>query len=330
MTVPGFMRPELSSYDRTASKPWRDLMIEVSGLRKYFGNVKAVDGLSFGVKEGEIFGFLGPNGAGKTTTISMLSGLLRPDAGTITIAGMDMSGGGGKARSMMGIVPQEIALYEELSGRENLHFWGSLYGLSGARLREETDRVLGMVELSDRADDPVGKYSGGMKRRINLCAGLIHRPKIILLDEPTLGIDPQARIRILDIVRKEAESGTTIIYTTHYLEEAESLCDRIAIIDQGRIHAEGTLAELVKLAGGEDVVTITGDFKADTFPKLPEGARIDRIADGTARLVVRDHGAVGSMLSGFFSSGLRVETVAISEPNLQGVFLKLTGKELRD
>ncbi|MCU0638786.1 MAG: ATP-binding cassette domain-containing protein [Candidatus Krumholzibacteria bacterium] len=305
-------------------------MIEVNGLRKYFGNVKAVDGLSFGVKEGEIFGFLGPNGAGKTTTISMLSGLLRPDAGTITIAGMEMSGGGGKARSIMGIVPQEIALYEELSGRENLHFWGSLYGLSGARLREETDRVLDMVELSDRADDPVGKYSGGMKRRINLCAGLIHRPQIILLDEPTLGIDPQARIRILDIVRKEAESGTTVIYTTHYLEEAESLCKRIAIIDQGRIHAEGTLAELVKLVGEEDIVTITGDFRADAFPALPEGTRIDRIADGTARLVVRDHGAVGSMLSGFFSSGLRVDTVAISEPNLQGVFLKLTGKELRD
>ncbi|MBU8923049.1 MAG: ABC transporter ATP-binding protein [Bacteroidales bacterium] len=305
-------------------------MIEVSEIRKQFGEVRAVDGLSFKVSEGEIFGLLGPNGAGKTTTISMLSGLLAPDSGTITVAGMDISAGDRRAKAMMGVIPQEIALYDELSGRENLHFWGGLYGLTGADLKKATARVLKMVDLTDRADDQVGKYSGGMKRRINLCAGLIHRPKIILLDEPTLGIDPQARIKILEIVKKEAKSGTTIIYTTHYLEEAEELCDRIAIIDKGAIYAEGSLAELVDLAGEEDIITVTGDFKGWKGDNLPEGVRLDHMEEGSLRFYISRKDSLGSLLNSFFGAGISVESVSISEPGLQGVFLKLTGRELRD
>ncbi|MBN2070001.1 MAG: ABC transporter ATP-binding protein [Candidatus Krumholzibacteriota bacterium] len=305
-------------------------MIEVNGIKKYFGSVKAVDGISFNVKEGEIFGFLGPNGAGKTTTISMLSGLVRPDAGSVRIAGMDLSSGSREVRALMGVIPQEIALYEELSGRENLHFWGSLYGLSGKRLKDETERVLEMVGLIERGNDPVGEYSGGMKRRINLCAGLLHRPRIILLDEPTLGIDPQARLNLLEIVRKEAERGTTIIYTTHYLEEAETLCDRIAIIDNGRIHAEGTLKELTRLAGEEDVVTVTGSFRPEQIESLPGGARIDHLEEGRLRFMVAERDTIGSVLNHFFSSGIGIESVSVREPDLQSVFLKLTGRELRD
>ena len=305
-------------------------MIEVNEIRKQFGEVRAVDGLSFKVAEGEIFGLLGPNGAGKTTTISMLSGLLAPDSGTITVGGMDISGGDRRAKAMMGVIPQEIALYEELTGRENLHFWGGLYGLTGAALKRETDRVLDMVDLTDRADDQVGKYSGGMKRRINLCAGLIHSPKIILLDEPTLGIDPQARIKILDIVKKEAESGTTIIYTTHYLEEAEELCDRIAIIDKGAIHAEGSLAELVDLVGEEDIITVTGDFESWESDSLPEGIKLDHMEEGSLRFLVSRKDSLGLLLNSFFGAGISVEGVSIREPGLQGVFLKLTGRELRD
>lgn len=305
-------------------------MIEVDGIKKYFGDVKAVDGLSFRVEEGEIFGFLGPNGAGKTTTISMLSGLLRPDSGFIRIAGMDVTSESRKVRALMGVIPQEIALYEEFTARENLLFWGGLYGLSGAGLKKEAARVLDIVGLTDRADDPVSQYSGGMKRRINLCVGLIHSPRIILLDEPTLGIDPQARLNILEIVRDEVKSGTTIIYTTHYLEEAESLCDRIAIIDRGRIHAEGTLEELKKLVGEEDRITITGEFTADQVGNLPDGVRIDQAGEGSMVLAVKDRNVVGNLLGRLFSSGLALESVSIREPDLQGVFLKLTGRELRD
>ncbi len=223
-------------------------MIEVHEIRKSFGDVQAVKGIGFQVGEGEIFGFLGPNGAGKTTTISIISGLMLADSGTVRIGGMDIRKEGSKIRRLLGVVPQEIALYDELSGRENLHFWGSLYGLSGRELRAAADRVLELVGLTERSDDPIREYSGGMKRRLNLCVGLIHRPRILLLDEPTLGIDPQARLAILDIIRGEVTGGTTVIYTTHYLEEAENLCDRIAIIDYGEVLASGTLEELNRLA----------------------------------------------------------------------------------
>ena len=320
-----YRRPDFHPVEETMTE-----MIVVKELRKSFGEIRAVRGISFTVAKGEIFGFLGPNGAGKTTTISMLSGLLRPDSGSITIDGMDMASRGRDIRRIMGIIPQEIALYEELSGRDNLLFWGGLYGLAGGELKDSVDRALELVDLTDRAKDSVRTYSGGMKRRINLCAGLVHDPMIILLDEPTLGIDPQARIKMLEVVKGLAGEGKTVIYTTHYLEEAEHLCDRIAIIDEGTVHASGTLAELVEMVGGRILVSITGDFGADEARQVIGDAEFEHISDGELRIKLLDRDSTGRLLGGLFSAGLHIDGVAIREPSLESVFLQVTGRELRD
>jgi ABC-2 type transport system ATP-binding protein len=305
-------------------------MIEVRGLVKSFGNVQALSGVDFTVGEGEIFGLLGPNGAGKTTTISIIAGLLSADSGTVHVDGMDIRKEGARVRQMLGVVPQDIALYEELTGRENLHFWGGLYGLAGKKLRGEADRVLEIVGLSDRADDPVREYSGGMKRRLNLSAGLIHRPKVILLDEPTLGIDPQARLNILDIIRNGVSGGMTAVYTTHYLEEAEKLCSRIAIIDHGKILAHGTLAELVMLAGEGSVVTVTGSFSRAQVSPLLKGIAVEHFEDGSLRMMIPGRSDLSGALGRLFLAGISIGDVSIREPSLEGVFMKLTGRELRD
>lgn len=305
-------------------------MIEVRGLVKSFGDIQALAGVDFTVNEGEIFGLLGPNGAGKTTTISIIAGLLNADSGTVRVSGMDNRRDGRRVREMLGVVPQDIALYEELSGRENLHFWGGLYGLAGKQLRAEADRVLELVGLTDRAKDPVREYSGGMKRRLNLSAGLIHRPKVILLDEPTLGIDPQARLTILDIIRDGVSGGMTAIYTTHYLEEAEKLCDRIAIIDHGKILALGTLGELVKLAGEGNIVTVSGAFSREQVSPLLKGITVEHLESGSLRMLVPGQTELGGALGRLFSAGIPIGEVSIQEPSLEGVFIKLTGKELRD
>ena len=305
-------------------------MIEVRELAKSFGDVQALAGVDFTVNEGEIFGFLGPNGAGKTTTISIIAGLLNADSGTVRIAGLDIRKEGRRVRGMLGVVPQDIALYEELTGRENLHFWGSLYGLSGKSLRAEAERVLELVGLTDRADDAVREYSGGMKRRLNLSAGLIHHPKVILLDEPTLGIDPQARLNILDIIRGGVSGGMTVIYTTHYLEEAEKLCDRIAIIDHGRILAQGTLGELVKLAGEGNTVTVTGAFTREQVNPFLKGITVEHLENNSLRMVIPGQTELSGALGRLFSAGISIGEVSIKEPGLEGVFIKLTGRELRD
>ena len=305
-------------------------MIEVRELAKSFGDVQALAGVDFTVNEGEIFGFLGPNGAGKTTTISIIAGLLNADSGTVRIAGLDIRKEGRRVRGMLGVVPQDIALYEELTGRENLHFWGSLYGLSGKSLRAEAERVLELVGLTDRADDPVREYSGGMKRRLNLSAGLIHHPKVILLDEPTLGIDPQARLNILDIIRGGVSGGMTVIYTTHYLEEAEKLCDRIAIIDHGRILAQGTLGELVKLAGEGNIVTVTGAFTREQVNPFLKGITVEHLENNSLRMVIPGQAELSGALGRLFSAGISIGEVSIKEPGLEGVFIKLTRRELRD
>jgi ABC-2 type transport system ATP-binding protein len=305
-------------------------MIEVHGLTKTFGDVQALAGVDFSVNEGEIFGLLGPNGAGKTTTISIIAGLLASDAGSVRVSGMDIRAQGPRVRRMLGVVPQDIALYEELSGLDNLLFWGGLYGLSGRRLHEEADRVLELVGLTERGKDPVREYSGGMKRRLNLSAGLIHRPKVILLDEPTLGIDPQARLTILDIIKDGVSEGMTALYTTHYLEEAEKLCDRIAILDHGRILATGTLAELVKLAGEGSLVTVTGSFTRDQAEPLLRGIAVERLEDGALRMAIPGKAELSATLGRLFSAGLPIGEVSIQDPSLEGVFIKLTGRELRD
>ncbi len=216
-------------------------MIQIDRLRKCYGDLVAVDDVSFEVRDGEIFGLLGPNGAGKTTTINMICGVLRPDSGRVLVDDRDIWLHPKAVKQNLGVVPQEIAVYEDLTARDNLSFWGSLYGLTGSELGNRIDESLSRVGLAERGGDKVKTFSGGMKRRLNLCMGLLHRPKFLLLDEPTVGIDPQARLNILDVIGEVAAAGTTVLYTTHYMDEAEQLCDRIAIIDHGKILALGTL-----------------------------------------------------------------------------------------
>ena len=219
-------------------------MIEVQGLRKQFGDLIAVDGVSFQAEPGKIFGLLGPNGAGKTTAISCISGLLKPNEGSVRILGHDVVTQGPESRRSLGVVPQELAIYEDLSARENLSYWGSAYGLRGANLKARCESVLERIGLADRAKEPVKNFSGGMQRRLNFGCAVVHEPQALLLDEPTVGVDPQSRVRLLDMVQEEAAKGTCVLYTTHYMEEAENLCSSLAILDHGKIIAAGTLSEL--------------------------------------------------------------------------------------
>ena len=307
-------------------------MIRVEGLVKRFGEIRAVDDVSFEVREGEIYGLLGPNGAGKTTTFSIIAGLLGADAGRVTVGGVDIASDPLGVKSQLGVVPQEVAVYEELTARENLRLWAGLYGLAGAELDGAVDRALDEVGLSGRSKEPVERFSGGMKRRLNLSLGLVHRPKVVLLDEPTVGIDPQARANILDVVKNTATAGAAVLYTTHYLEEAERLCDRIGIIDHGKLLAEGTLAELKALVAEEEIVTLYGGFDPAAaraeLEKLP-GVQILSSSEGKLAFTAGGKGAAG-MLGEIFGKGLSVDRVSIEPPSLNGLFLKLTGRELRD
>ena len=235
-------------------------MIEVRDLQKSYGDLLAVNRVSFSANKGTVFGLLGPNGAGKSTTISCLSGLLKPTAGSISVGGFDLSTDAVKAKASLGIVPQELAIYEDLSARENLAFWGAAYGLKGGKLKQRVEHVLNRIGLSDRAGDLPKEYSGGMKRRLNFGCGLVHEPGILLLDEPTVGVDPQSREHLFDLVREEKAKGTCVLYTTHYMEEDEQLCDELAIIDHGKIIASGTLNELRAEFGGNDIIRLSGSF----------------------------------------------------------------------
>jgi ABC-2 type transport system ATP-binding protein len=309
-------------------------MIRAENLHKRYGDVRAVDGVSFEVRQGEIYGLLGPNGAGKTTTLSMLAGLLPPDEGRILFEEVDLAAQPVAVKRHLGVVPQEVALYEELTGRENLRFWGGLYGLSGNALKQAVERALGQVGLTGKADTRVKTYSGGMKRRLNLSLGLVHSPRIVLMDEPTVGIDPQARANILDVVRDVAAAGTTVLYTTHYLEEAETLCERIGIMDEGRILAEGTLEELKRMLGDGELITVRGSFDAETarsrLGELP-GVRVLGAEQGRLVLSAAGDGKVAvELLSRVLGSDLGVDGVSIQPPSLNSLFLKLTGRELRD
>src|SRR5690606_14900422 len=226
------------------------------GLCKRYGDVVAAEDVGFAIAPGQAYGLLGPNGAGKTTTISMLVGLLRPDAGTVTVGGVDLATQPRKAKARIGYVPQEIALYPELTGRENLRFFGRLFGLPRRALATRVEEVLDLVGLTDRADGRLDTYSGGMRRRINIGAALLHRPEVLILDEPTVGVDPQSRKAILDGLAQLVRDGMSVLYTSHYMEEVERLCDRVAIIDHGRIIAEGSREELIALVGGADQVEL--------------------------------------------------------------------------
>jgi len=309
-------------------------LIQIERLRKCYNELVAVDDISFDVRDGEIFGLLGPNGAGKTTTISMICGILQPDSGRVIVDESNIWVEPKKVKRHLGVVPQEIAVYEDLTARDNLSFWGSLYGLSGSELNHRIDETLSRVGLAERAGDKVKTFSGGMKRRLNLCMGLLHQPKFLLLDEPTVGIDPQARLNILDVIREVAAAGTTVLYTTHYMDEAEQLCDRIAIIDHGRILALGTLAELTRRAGEAEVLRLTGPFDDESLRErlaaIP-GARILGFGDGSAVLAIESDGpGLLEILPRVLDADLGIEDVSIQRPNLQNVFIALTGRELRD
>ena len=308
-------------------------MILVQDLHKSYDNLRAVDGISFEVKKGELFGFLGPNGAGKTTSLSMISGLLRPDQGTVMLGDIDVWKSPNAAKRLLGFIPQEISLYEELSARENLQFWGSLYSIPGNQLKKNIDELLERVGLADRAKEPVSKFSGGMKRRLNLAVGLVHSPKIVFFDEPTVGIDPQARNNIMEIIREIARSGTTIIFTTHHLEEAESLCERIAIMDHGKILAIGSVQELAKIVGDGDIVTIHGNFQSSEFQHIFENTAISfvNLSDHKATITLPDGGAgLAMMMQHLTENHIEVSDLSIQKPSLESVFLKLTGRALRD
>ncbi len=308
-------------------------LLRVGRLSKAFGTVRAVDSVSFEVRPGEIYGLLGPNGAGKTTTISMVAGLLRPDTGEVFVAGKPFRSNPQAARRIMGVVPQDVAIYEDLTGRENLEFWGRMAGLGRAEARGRTSELLEALALTDRADDTVKTYSGGMKRRINLGCALLHRPRLLLLDEPTVGIDPQARLSILEFVRGLLSDGTAILYTTHYLEEAETLCHRVGIIDHGRLLAEGTLSELQQRLGGDCVFVVEAELK-NAVPDGWDGFQTRfRVIQKTERQLVV--AAIGrrdpaECLRELLGLPIKVENVTLKRPSLNDVFLQLTGRELRE
>jgi ABC-2 type transport system ATP-binding protein len=308
-------------------------MIRVENLSKRFGETQAVKGVSFNLAPGQIYGLLGPNGAGKTTTISMLSGLLAPDSGKILFQDQDIASDRSNYRRRLGVVPQELALYDQLSARENLRFWAGLYDLKGAALAARVETMLERVGLEQRADSLVKSYSGGMKRRLNLALGLVHAPAVLLLDEPTVGIDPQGRARILEIVQEVAAAGTAVLYTTHYLEEAETLCDRIGIIDSGALLTEGSIAELKSQVGNRERVTIRGRFDEAQGQAVADGihgAHLLSVEQGRVTLTAGESCSAVEILSSILEGPLPVDGVTIEPPSLQTLFLELTGRELRD
>ena len=295
---------------------------------------RRVKEVSFQIKEGETFGLLGPNGSGKTTTISMICGLLPPDSGSVTVAGEPMTTTSLHPKSMIGLVPQELAIYPDLSARENLLFFGRLYSIAPAELNKRVDEVLGVIGLADRAKDRAGTYSGGMKRRLNIGIGLVHAPTILVLDEPTVGVDPQSRHAILESIEKLAAAGIAVLYTTHYMEEAQRLCDRVAIIDGGSIRAEGTQQELVELVGENERIRVTGTGPVKEAAQRVKG--LPGVADASSSaeeisVLTPDGGVVlTQVLQQLTEAGMSVGSVVVEKPDLETVFLHLTGKALRD
>jgi ABC-2 type transport system ATP-binding protein len=313
-------------------------MIEVSDLKKSYGDHVAVDGVSFTAAAGAIYGLLGPNGAGKSTTIGCLSGLFEPTAGSVRVLGHDVVGAALKSRESLGVVPQELAIYEDLSAAENLAFWGAAFRMRGAELKGRVDAVLELVGLADRAKEPVKRFSGGMKRRLNFACGILHRPKVLLLDEPTVGVDPQSRVRLLDLVRAEAAAGTCVLYTTHYMEEAETLCDRLGIIDHGRLIAEGTLGELRGMLGERDLLRLAGTFDAsagalerELRAKLGDDVEVVHVDAALLTLAVPSASKrLPAILGALEDAGCDVRETTMAQPSLEALFIKLTGKELRE
>jgi ABC-2 type transport system ATP-binding protein len=309
-------------------------MIRIKDLQKRFGDVTAVESISFEAQPGEIFGLLGPNGAGKSTTINCICGLLKPTSGQVAVNGFDVVREGTKARASLGVAPQELAIYDDLSAADNLSYWGGAQGLRGMALTERIRSVLDLVGLADRAKEPVKNYSGGMKRRLNFAAAVIHQPKVVLLDEPTVGVDPQSRARLLELVKRQAAEGACVLYTTHYMEEAESLCDRLAIIDHGKIIALGSHEELRAMSGERDLLRLAGTFDEKAVsPALAafEGLEVVQANGDLLTLSLREASKrLPALFSLLQSAGAEVKETTLSRPSLESLFMKLTGKELRE
>lgn len=307
----------------------------VDGISKSFGTLLAVDNLSFSVAPGETFGLLGPNGAGKTTAISVICGLLAADSGCVRVGGTAIEPGSVKGRELIGYVPQELALYPDMSGWDNLSFFARLYRLREGAAKARIEQVLEVVGLADRARERVDTYSGGMQRRLNIAAGLLHDPSLLILDEPTVGIDPQSRNAILDAVAELGTSGMSVLYTTHYMEEAERLCDRVAIVDHGRLLASGTRRELVALVDEHDQVVVrvnTGAGRAAAaVGSLPGVVSVDANDEQTIKASVDDAShLLPAMISALTETGLTLTQIEVVEPSLDTVFLHITGTALRD
>ncbi len=309
-------------------------VLACSGLGKRFGARQAVDDVGFTIAPGETYGLLGPNGAGKTTTISMVCGILARDAGEVRIQGRELTPGSTAVKGAIGYVPQDLAIYPDLSARENLAFFGRLYGMGGSELRQRVDEVLAVIDLADRARERTSNFSGGMKRRLNIGIGLLHQPSLLVLDEPTVGVDPQSRNAILESVEALSAQGMGILYTTHYMEEAERLCDRVGIIDEGKIIAEGTRRELVALVGELDRVKLAA--VGDLAVAVRELQQLAGVQSATAHeggidiLVSEARNQLPALLAAATRDGVTVKSVEVIEPDLEAVFLHLTGKALRD
>ena len=315
----------------------QDSILKAQELYKSYDDFEAVKGISFEIARGEIFSLLGPNGAGKTTTISMLSCLIAPSQGKAYIDGHSVLDNPEQIKQTIGVVPQEIALYPTLSARENLDFWGKMYGLSGSKLKERIENVLEIAGLKERANSKIESFSGGMKRRINIAVGLLHQPKVLFMDEPTVGIDPQSRRRILDNVLELNQKGLTVLYTTHYMEEAEELSHRIGIIDHGKLIAIGTQTELTKMVGEFDSMRIGVDHEELDTDKLINSLEkikgVNRVAFENDELLVQADDAnlvLSSIVASLDEAGSRIRSMKIEKPNLEAVFLHLTGRALRD
>jgi ABC-2 type transport system ATP-binding protein len=310
-------------------------VLNVDDLTKQYGDFTAVDGASFAAENGKVFGLLGPNGAGKSTAINCISGLLAPTSGHISVSGFDIVKEGKKAKATLGIVPQELALYEDLPAIDNLNYWGKAYGLRGAELSARVREVLEYIGLGDRAKDLPKNFSGGMKRRLNFGCGIVHKPKVLLLDEPTVGVDPQSRARLFDMVEAERDAGACILYTTHYMEEAERLCDSLAIIDRGKIIAHGSVDQLKAQVGARDVLQLNGNFPDGLSAIIASRniADLDVLTDEQGVLTVTMTAAshhLPAIFEAVTAAGGSVSETSLRSPNLETLFLLLTGKELRE
>lgn len=309
-------------------------ILVANDLSKSFGEIQAVKDVSLQIARGEVFGLLGPNGAGKTTTISMLTGLLEPTSGSIIVDGMDVEKHTTEVKAKLGLVPQELALYPTLSARQNLLFFGRIYGLKGKELNRRVDEVLEMIGLTERANDAIEDYSGGMKRRVNIGAGLLHKPDVLFLDEPTVGVDPQSRNAIFESVEALNRGGMSVIYTTHYMEEAQRLCHRVAIVDTGELIALDTPTALIRsLGGGIIVIGLAEGYPEEIVDQVAQLPTVKAATRTDGELKVETHRlqeALMGVLDITNNLDIRITSLELLEPNLESVFLHLTGKKLRE